>query len=335
MKYFNIPIFVPHLGCPFDCVFCNQRKITGADSNVGENEVIDIIERHLSFLPKNDCETEIAFFGGSFTGINADLQERLLAAAYSYVGRASIVGIRASTRPDYIDAEVIERMKKYKVTTLELGVQSMDEQVLRLSARGHTPEQVEKAAYLVKESGIRLGLQMMTGLPGDTAEKSTATAKKIIALEPELVRIYPTLVIKDTMLEKMYLSGVYKPQSLSEAVSLCAKLYRMFCDAGINVIRIGLQNTDEISSDGAVVAGPFHSAFGELVDGEIFYEKISEAANSENSDEVKIRVNPRDVSKAVGHKKCNAEKIKRIYGKSLKVITDKNVPEGEIYQGGR
>lgn len=333
MRYFNIPIFVPHLGCPFDCVFCNQRKITGADSNVDENTVIKTVEEHLKYLPGENCETEIAFFGGSFTGINPKLQERLLSAARTYIGRHNIVGIRVSTRPDYIDEAVIKRLLKYGVTTVELGVQSMDEEVLRLSYRGHTPEQVEKASELIKKSGIRLGLQMMTGLPGDTPEKSVKTAERIINLAPELVRIYPTLVIEGTSLANMYREGSYKPQTVEEAAELCSRLYRMFSDAGITVIRIGLQNTDEISKDGAVVAGPFHSAFGELVDSLIFYDKISAMIKDIKGGGAVLHVNPCEISKAAGHKKSNIERIYKEYKKVIKIKPDGSLPKGDIRIG--
>lgn len=326
MKYYNIPIFVPHLGCPFDCVFCNQKKITGADSNVDENTVRTIVEEHLKFLPEEDCEIEIAFFGGSFTGINSDLQERLLGAACEYIGSHKIVGIRLSTRPDYIDDEVISRLLKYNVTTVELGVQSMDDEVLRLSARGHTSMQVKQAAGLIKKSGIRLGLQMMTGLPGDTEEKSIRTAEEIIALKPAIVRIYPTLVIENTMLEKLYRNGSYKPQTVTEAAMLCKRLYKMFTDSGITVIRVGLQNTDEISESGSVVAGPFHSAFGELVDSLLFYDKIEKLAKNSEV----IYVNSHDISKAVGHKRSNIERIYKKYNKKIIIKPDDNVPRGEV-----
>lgn len=326
MKYFNIPIFVPHLGCPFDCVFCNQRKITGADSNVDEKTVRATIEEHLKFLPSDGCEIEIAFFGGSFTGITPVLQEELLSAAYEYVGRFSITGIRVSTRPDYIDEEVISRLLKYGVTTVELGVQSMDDEVLRLSSRGHTREDVKKAAELIKKSGIRLGLQMMTGLPGDTEEKSLKTAREIIALKPAMVRIYPTLVIAGTMLEKLYKERKYTPQTVESAAELCKKLCGEFAAADIAVIRVGLQNTDEISEHGSVIAGPFHSAFGEIVESLVFYDKIAEAAKITDT----VYVNPRDVSKAVGHKKSNTERIYREFNKKITIKPDTDVMAGEI-----
>lgn len=336
MKYFNIPVFVPHLGCPFDCVFCNQRRITGTSGeDVDEKKVKEIIEEHLKQLPADECEIEIAFFGGSFTGIDKNLQERLLGAAYEYVGRHGIVGIRASTRPDYISREVMERMTKYGTTTLELGVQSMSPEVLSASCRGHTVEDVEKAVSLIREYPIKLGLQMMTGLPGDTDEKSLETADKLIALKPDFVRIYPTLVIKGTALEDMYKSGSYRPQTVYEAAELCHKLLQKFNAAGVKVIRVGLQNTDEISPDGSVVAGPYHGAFGELVESEIYFDKIKEKILPIRSENIVVRVNPHDVSKATGHKKCNIEKAEKLLGKKIKIKSDSSLNRGEITAEGR
>lgn len=328
MKYYNIPVFVPHMGCPFDCVFCNQKRITGVGNE--KPDVDGIVSEHLKFLPKEDCLIEIAFFGGSFTGIEEILQEELLEKASRYVGKNNIAGIRVSTRPDYIDTAVLERLLKYKVTTIELGVQSLDEEVLKASARGHTAEDVEKAVMLIRQYPFTLGLQMMTGLPLDTPSKSIETAKKIIALKPDIVRIYPTLVIKNTCLEEMYERGEYNPQTVDEAVELCYELVSMFNDAGIKVIRTGLQNTDEISENGSVVAGPFHSAFGELVESRGYFEKISSLLDGDDE----FMVNPAEVSKAVGQKRHNILKIKEKYGKNIKIISDKNIKKGEIRKRG-
>lgn len=329
MKYFNIPIFVPHLGCPFDCVFCNQRKITGADGNVSAETVRKTVEEHLQLLPKQDAGIEIAFFGGSFTGISAALQEELLSAACEYIGKNGIEGIRVSTRPDYINDEVIARLLKYGVTTVELGVQSMNREVLKAAGRGHTPEDVENAVRLIKKTPIRLGLQMMTGLPEDTPERALETADKIIELGADIVRIYPTLVIKGTRLEEMYKNGEYKPQSVSEAALLCARLLKKFEAAKITVIRCGLQNTDEISPGGSVVAGPFHSAFGELAEGELYYEKIKELVSKSDKTEIVIAVNPSEVSKAVGQKRKNVVRIYEKFGKKIKIVPDKTVEKGK------
>lgn len=329
MKNYNIPIFVPHEGCPFNCIFCNQKRITGADTPVNAEEVRQIIERYLATLPKTDRYAEAAFFGGSFTGISADKQEELLAAAFEYVKNGKIDGIRLSTRPDYIDGEIVERMKRYGVTTVELGVQSMDSKVLRLSARGHTQEAVERAAELIKRSGIRLGLQMMTGLPGDTAEKSIETARKIIALKPECVRIYPTLVVRDTPLETMYKNGAYTPQTLEDAVDLCKRLLLMFRGADIDVIRVALVTTDEISDKGSVVAGPFHSAFRELCEGEIYFDKMCEMLD--NGIVKGFCVNPCEISKAVGNGRRNIIRLKEKYRADIKIKPMDGLEKGKIY----
>lgn len=330
MKTYNIPVFVPHLGCLFDCVFCNQRKITGVENQVCEADVARIIEQHIQSLPKENCSIEIAFFGGSFTGIEIDLQERLLTCASSYIGKSNITGIRVSTRPDYIDHAVLERLLKFGVTTIELGVQSMDDGVLAASCRGHKKEAVINAVSQVRRYPFRLGLQMMTGLPGDTKEKSLATAKEIIRLRPDFVRIYPTLIIRDTALEDMYKKGLYQPQTLEEAVELCYELYKLFQQADIAIIRIGLQHTDEISVDGAVVAGPLHSAFGELVESRMYFERISQLIKDRTERELIIEVNPREVSKAVGHKQSNIIRIEQEWNKKIRVRAEESVKKGEV-----
>ena len=225
MKTYNIPIFVPHRGCPFDCVFCNQKRITGTQKEVTADDVHNIIGEYLKTLPSKNRRIEAAFFGGSFTGIPINEQSELLAAANEYLKKGDIDGIRLSTRPDYIDKEILDNLLKYGVTTIELGVQSMDDSVLKSSNRGHTRKDVINAVRLIKEYSFTLGLQMMTGLPGDTDEKSLYTADEIIKLKPDIVRIYPTLTIKDTFLEKMYLTGKYQPQSVDEAVNLANSFY--------------------------------------------------------------------------------------------------------------
>ena len=335
MKYYNIPVFVPHLGCPFDCVFCDQRKITGSGTNVDENTVKSIIESHLEFLPKKDAGIEVAFFGGSFTGIDKDLQERLLKTAYSYIENSNIIGIRVSTRPDYIDHTVMERLVKYGVTTIELGVQSMNENVLLSACRGHSSADVEAAVEIIRQYPVNLGLQMMTGLPGDTPERSLETADRLIALKPDCVRIYPTLVIKGTELYNMYKRGEYKPQTVREAVDLCSVLVKKFEEKDIKVIRVGLQNTEEISESGSVAAGPFHSAFGELVDSELYYEKISALISDTEDEKIEIAVNPSEISKAVGHKKMNTERILNSFGKKIKITADSSVEKGGLKIKGR
>lgn len=334
MRTYNIPIFVPHMGCPFDCVFCNQRKITGQTSGVRPSDVRRIISEALATLPKDNRRVETAFFGGSFTGIPIEEQSALLSAAAEFA--YAVDGIRLSTRPDYITRGILDNLMKYGVTTIELGVQSMDNDVLKAANRGHTKEQVADAVKLIREYPFTLGLQMMTGLPGDTPERSLRTADELIALKPDIVRIYPTLTIKDTYLEKMYLDGRYTPQTLDEAVELAKKLLLKFEDNNITVIRIGLQATDEICEEGAVVAGPVHSAFGELVESSIYYDLIENAIKDKitgGPGAADVFVNDREISKAVGNKRANIKKIKEKYGLDIKIKGDGRLKKREVMCG--
>ena len=326
MKHINIPVFIPHIGCPNDCVFCNQKHITGNLSEVSEEEIEKIIEEHLLTVPE-DSYKEIAFFGGSFTGISEELQERYLKFAYRYIEEGKVQGIRLSTRPDYINKQILDRLKKYGVTSIELGVQSFDEEVLRLSNRGHTAEDVKNAVAEIRRYNFSLGLQMMTGLPGDTDEKSIETAKKIIAMKPDFVRIYPTLVIKDTELFNMYKRGEYVPQGLDEAVGLSAKLLRMFEEKKIKVIRVALMTTDEISPGGKLEAGPFHSSFRELCESRIYLEKILDEIGVKKC--VTLRVNPKEVSKVIGNKKKNISEFEE-RGIKITIKQDGRIKKGNF-----
>ena len=329
MRKFNIPVFVPHKGCPYDCVFCNQKRITGNLKETTPDVVTRIIDVHLKTLPSKGRTIEVAFFGGSFTGIPIDEQSALMARVKPYIESGEVDGIRLSTRPDYITDEILQNLKNYGVTTIELGVQSMVDSVLKASNRGHTSDDVTKSVKLIRDYGFSLGLQMMTGLPGDTPTHSIETAKRIIALKPDFVRIYPTLTIKDTYLEKMYHKGEYQPQSLDAAVELAKELLLMFESNGISVIRIGLQPTDEINENASVVAGPFHSSFGELVESAVYYDIIEDAIKGLSGD-VLIYVNPKEVSKATGNKCKNIIKIKDNTGINIKIATDDNLKRREV-----
>lgn len=328
MKKYNIPVFVPHKGCPYDCVFCNQKRITGNLKETTPYDVTATIEEYLKTLPQN-ADIEVAFFGGSFTGIPIDEQSLLMERVIPYINDGRINGIRLSTRPDYINREILDNLKKHHVTTIELGVQSMVDSVLKASNRGHSSDDVIKAVKLIKEYDFSLGLQMMTGLPGDTAEYARLTAKRIIELNPQFVRIYPTLTIKDTYLEKMYENGQYVPQTLEGAVMLSKDLLLMFEKAGINVIRIGLQPTDEINDNASVVAGPFHSAFGELVESTVYYDIICDAI-MDMKGEVTVYVNPSEISKAVGNRRTNIRKIKENTGIDIKISGDTSLKKREV-----
>ena len=241
-----IPIFVPHLGCPNDCTFCNQKSISGQTKEVTAKEVKDTIEKYLKSFKNKDCYKEVAFFGGSFTGIKKEKQEELLEAAYEYIKNKEIDSIRLSTRPDYIDKDELKMLKKYGVKTIELGVQSTNDYILRKCKRGHTFEDVKKASKLIRRFGFKLGHQMMIGLPESTKLDELNTAKDLAKLKPKIMRLYPVLVIKKTELEKEYLKGEYEPLSVEQAVERCKELYYFFNKKHITVIRMGLQSTDLI-----------------------------------------------------------------------------------------
>ena len=331
MKKRIIPIFVPHQGCPHDCIFCNQKKITGVSTSVTSEDVRNIIEEYLPTIDK-DAQIEIAFFGGSFTAIDIDIQRNLLSVAKEYVDKGLVQDIRMSTRPDCIDEEILNVLKEYKVSIIELGVQSLDENVLVDSIRGHSAEIVAKSSKLIKESNINLGLQMMVGLPSDTEEKCIYTAKKFVELNPECVRIYPTLVVKETGLEKLLEENEYKPFTLNESINIVKKLLALFYVNDINVIRVGLQATDDIQLGKAVVAGPYHPAFRELVESEMIKDYL-EYIISENETEkdILIKCNKKNISKIIGNKKSNSLYMKDKLGLILKTQEDDiNIDKLEI-----
>ena len=246
-KQYIIPIFVPHLGCPNDCVFCNQKSISGQTKQVTGEDVKKTIENHLKYVKENSI-VEVAFFGGSFTGIEKEKQIELLSAANEYIKNKKVQSIRISTRPDYINRDILKTLKKYKVKTIELGVQSANDYILKKAERGHTFEDVKKASKMIRFYGFNLGHQMMVGLPESTHLDEINTAKQLIKLKPKMVRIYPVLVIKGTKLEKDYNDGKYKALTVVQAVETCKELVKLFVKKKIEVIRIGLQPTDVISS---------------------------------------------------------------------------------------
>lgn len=302
MKHYNIPIFISHFGCPNDCVFCNQKKINGRETDVTLEDVRNIIETYLETLPKKS-KKEVAFFGGTFTGISMDLQKQYLSVVNEYIKKEKIDGIRLSTRPDYINEEIVDMLKNFGVTTVELGVQSFDEKVLKKSHRFYSMEKVYTASKLIKEAGIELGIQLMIGLPEATFESDLESAKKTVEIAPDIARIYPTLVIKETQLERMYKDGSYIPLTIDEAVKRCKKIQSLLEINGINVIRVGLQPTEELKEGENVLGGPFHPAFKELVNGEIFYDFFKRIYEKEQ--ELLVEANEKDISSIVGIKKIN------------------------------
>ena len=335
MKHnYIIPIFVPHLGCPNDCVFCNQKSISGQKNNMTKEEATRIIEEYLKSIKDENAEIEVAFFGGSFTAIEEEKQNELLGLAYEYIKAGKIKSIRISTRPDYTDKKILKRLKKYKVKTIELGVQSANNFILEKAGRGHTFEDVKKASKLIRRYGFTLGHQMMVGLPESTRKDEINTAKELIKLKPKMVRIYPVLVLKGTKLEKELKEEKYKPLSIVQAVETCKELVRMFADKKIDIIRVGLQNTDEITDpnneNSEVVAGPYHPAFRQLVESSLWYDAIVEKIKKLNVKvkEVEVTINPIDANNVIGHKKENIIKLKQTYDVDLRINPDKKIKQG-------
>ena len=334
-KQYIIPIFVPHLGCPNDCIFCNQKSISGQKKNMTKEEAKKIIDDYLKNIKNEDAQIEIAFFGGSFTAIEVEKQEELLELAYEYVKNGQVESIRISTRPDSIDKETLKRLKKYKVKTIELGVQSANNYILKRSNRGHTFEDVKKASKLIRRYKFDLGHQMMVGLPESTKIDEINTAKALIKLKPKMVRIYPVLVIKNTKLEEEYKEGKYEPLPLVQAVETCKELVEMFVKKKIDVIRVGLQNTDEITNPeektSEVVAGPYHPAFRQLVESSLWYDAIVAKIKKLNVKvkEVEVTVNPADSNNVIGHKKENVIKLKDTYDVDLILKQDENIKQGK------
>lgn len=332
-KHYIIPIFVPHLGCPHDCIFCNQRKIASSITNVTAQEVESTIERYLSYF-REDSFIEVAFYGGSFTAIDIEVQKELLKVPLRYKNKGIIDEIRLSTRPDAIDNSILDHLKDYKVDTIELGVQSLDDEVLYKSGRGHTSIDVYRAVDLIKKHHFNLGLQMMVGLPGDSLSRSIKTAEEFINLKPDCVRIYPTLVIKDTYLEEMTLENKYKPLSLKEAVERCTPLLMSFYINNINVIRVGLQPTENIQLGKDVVDGPFHPAFKQLVEANIFRVILNESIliNNMNTqgETLEIFSSNKNISNIAGQKSENISYLKEKYGfKKIKIYM-KELENNEI-----
>ncbi len=325
MKHINVSLFVPHLGCPNSCIFCNQKTISGKCEPLKNEDIVTACD-----IAKNGkydiADSEIAFFGGSFTAIEREKMISFLETAKPYVG-TYFSGIRISTRPDCIDEEVLGILKRYGVTAIELGAQSMSEDVLIKNERGHTPEDTEKACRLIRDYGFSLGLQMMTGLYGSDDETDVFTARKFIELKPDTVRIYPTTVLENTKLEALYREGKYVPPSLESSIKLCSRLLLMFSENNIKVIRLGLHSGGNVE-DG-FVAGAYHPAFRELVEGEIYKDLIDEKLSSLPDGNYILGVHPKEISKALGQKRGNAEFF-RSKGKNIRITGDETLSRYDV-----
>lgn len=341
-NHYIIPIFVPHIGCPHNCVFCNQNTITGKkkismnkEDELSPVRVDSIIKEYLNTInsSKNDkAIIEVSFFGGTFTAIPMDIQEELLKVAFSYKIKGDIKFIRLSTRPDYIDNKRLSLLKKYSVDIIELGVQSLDKDVLKKSGRGHTEEDVYIASSLIKSFGFTLGIQVMLGLPGDNIKKDIETAIKVSEIYPEIARIYPALVIRDTPMETMVKRGQYEPYSLSYAVEVCTIVYSILTSKGVNVVRVGLQPTEDINENAELICGPFHPAFRELMESSLLNEMIFSKLNSKKIYcDILLTVNSKNISKVYSNKKYYFNFYKEKYGISnIKVEQDLNIDLDKI-----
>lgn len=331
----NIPIFIPHLGCPNMCVFCNQRSISGKQSFCKES-VRREIDMTLSTIEK-DAEVEIAYFGGSFTGIDRELMIYLLDVAEEYIKNpredsAKVTGTRMSTRPDYINDEIMEILSHYHVRTVELGLQSMRDEVLMSSKRGHTALDAERACRLIKDAGYSLIGQMMIGLPGSTLEDEIYTAKKICEMGADGARIYPTVVFYDTELSDMAKRGEYEMLSVDNAVARSKEVLKIFNENNVECIRIGLCASDNLIDEEKVMGGANHPSLGELVMGEEYFDRMREAAQfivaqNESDGVIIFSVPYGDMSKAVGQKGKNRRRLEEIYKNQKIVIKEANVPK--------
>jgi histone acetyltransferase (RNA polymerase elongator complex component) len=338
-KPFVIPIFLPHAGCPHRCVFCDQTRTTGCSATwPAQAQLHATVTRFLGYRRDAGRRTEISFYGGNFLGMAPDRIKSLLELGTGYVERGLVHGLRFSTRPDTIHAGTLELIAGFPVTTVELGVQSMNDAVLAISRRGHTVLQTRQAVALLRNHAYRLGLQMMIGLPGDTPEQALVSGARIAALNPDFVRIYPTLVLAGSLLARWYAQGRYAPLSLAQAVDLAKGLLNCFGRRRINVIRLGLQPTDDLNADAGVLAGPFHPAFGELAYAALWQEVLRRELSTGNYSgrPLEITLHPALLSRVRGHKNQNIKNlISEFRPAAITTRTDPNLPLDRVLINGR
>lgn len=332
MKHNNIAIFIPHLGCPHRCSFCDQNAITGAKYAPTAEEVAAKLAEAGEVL-RGDPNTEVAFFGGSFTAIPRAYMLSLLTVAQKAVAEYGWKGIRISTRPDAVGEEILSLLKTYGVTAIELGAQSMDDEVLLKNQRGHTAAEVEQASSRIKAAGFELGLQMMVGLYGDSCETAIATTKKIIALAPDTVRVYPVVVMRGTLLADWQAEGVFTPMSLEEGIGICSKILLLFWEAGIQVIKFGLHASEEVERE--MTGGIYHPALKELCENEIYLARAREITDHLKRmrmirKEVTLLVHPKGISKMIGQGKKNLLFLERDTGWKCHIKPDQAVPLYEV-----
>ena len=326
-----IPFFIPHAGCAHQCVFCNQRNITGRDSPPPPATVAQTIRKHLG-TASSSVRTEVAFYGGSFTALPPEQQQSYLGAVRPFIETGEVSSIRISTRPDSISSDRLDLLEQFGVGTVELGAQSMNDRVLSFSGRGHSAGDTERSVRLLRDRRFTIGIQLMPGLPGDSPQFFRDTVVRVIDLGPDMVRLYPALVLRDTPLELQYRDGRYTPLSLDEAVTWCRDAMDRLERSGIRVIRVGLQPTEELDRPGTVVAGPYHPSFRQLVDSARLLDRIRAILGPEHcAKDVTLAVNPRDLSSAAGQKRHNVRLLKEEFGlRSVAFGADASVPRGEV-----
>lgn len=315
-----IPIFVLHQGCPQRCIYCNEEKAVGVGPPlITEAYFRETVSSYLTGKRRKKGPVQIAFYGGNFTGIDRARQRELLEMADIFIKQGLVESIRISTRPDYIDAAGLDLLKKFNVRTVEIGAQSLADDVLRLSRRGHTAADVRQAMELLKSSGFETGIHLMVGLPGDSPAGFARTVEATIALAPHTVRIHPTLVLAGTELAAMWAGGAYQPLSMAEAVAACRQALSKFAAAGIPVIRMGLQATPALEQAGNILAGPYHPSFRSLVEEAIFFDMTSRLLNRLHTKggEITFSLSPGDVSSFRGSRNRNLEAIKEKFSLSL------------------
>lgn len=317
-----VPVFLPHSGCPYRCVFCNQARITGQEEAPQTRaEIESWIDLFLKGCRPSLRRVQLAFYGGNFLGLPKSNFLALMDLAFAYVNQGKIHGIRFSTRPDTIDADRLDALRPYPVDVIEIGVQSMDDHVLRLCRRGHTADDTRRAVMRLKEKKYSTGLQLMVGLPGDDECRCLTSARDIADLSPDFIRIYPTVVLRDSPLAGLYETGRYTPWSLERCVSIVKEMVLLFRKKNIPVIRMGLQSSTDLDGNASILGGPYHPAFGHLVHSRIFLDKAVErlkAAGIANTGtrDVSICVHPRNISRLRGHRNENVQKIKQMFGLS-------------------
>lgn len=334
-KLLVIPLFIPHEGCPHRCVFCNQHQISAqVDEPLDAHAVAATIRTWLAQArPEQRHSVQVAFYGGSFTGLAESRQRELLGAVQPFLQKRLVQEIRLSTRPDYIDAPRLTLLRAYGVSTIELGVQSCDDHLLHLAGRGHSTADTIAASRLIKEAGFTLGIQLLLGLPGATFAALRRTLATVIALRPDFVRLYPLLVLRGSALQRMFQQGAYRPLSLGRAVVQAAFLKKRFDDAGIRVVRMGLQPGPELET--ALVAGPYHPAFGELVQSRLMLKRTRRLlAALPAGQTASLVINPRDQSVFRGLRSSNIKRLQQLaLLDRLNLRTDANQPRQTVSIG--